>query len=395
MVNSIGRANKKLQQRGRTAPTPALASGWTAMSGDPRSVPVTCVMLSAGRGGLERSLLDDAAALLETGHPVSAVVHPDWPERPALERLGLSPASLRSLNEWDPLAVLRLRRTLRGSDPAVVLTVGRRAGNLSRRALSRLPGIGQIARAHNYSVDHLVGLDHVIATTEDLRRAVVAAGQPAPRISVIPNLLRVPADSAPRVPDPARPAVIGLMGRFVPKKGFADAIEALARLHQRGHGFEVRIGGSGPGEAELRALVAERRLEDRVRFLGWIDDRRTFFRDLDIFCLPSLHEPFGIVVLEGMAHAVAVVATDAEGPREILTHGSDGLVVPRGDPARLAGALASLIEHTEGRLGLARAGLETARRRFDLPVVAPQLSALICEVARRRAEAATGFSGAP
>jgi glycosyltransferase involved in cell wall biosynthesis len=344
-------------------------------------------MLSAGRGGLERSLLDDAAALLETGHPVSAVVHPDWPERRSLERLGVGSGLLRSLGEWDPLAALRLRRMLRDANPAVVLSIGRRAGQLCRRALRRLPRIGQIARAHNYSVDHLVGLDQVIATTEDLRRAVLSAGQPALHTSIIPCLVRVPAENAPRAPDPARLPVIGLMGRFVAKKGFSDAIEALARLRERGHPFEARIGGSGPGEAELRALVHGRRLADRVRFLGWIEDRRAFFRDLDIFCVPSLHEPFGIVVLEGMAHALAIVATDAEGPSEILTHGRDGLLVPRGDPERLAGALADLIARPGSRLELARAGLETARRRFDLPVVAPQLSALVCDVARRRAEA--------
>ena len=357
------------------------------MPDEPCSVPVTCVMLSAGRGGLERSLLDDAAALLEAGHPVSAVVHPDWPDRPLLERLGVHPALLRSLNEWDPIAMLRLRRSLRSRDPAVVLSIGRRAGRLCRRALRRLPRIGQIARAHNYGVDHLVGLDHVIATTEDLRRAVLQAGHPALRTSVVPCLVRVPHDSAPRAPDPARLPVIGLMGRFVPKKGFADAIEALARLRHRGHDFEVRIAGGGPGKAALRALMADHRLTDRVRFLGWIDDRRAFLHELDIFCVPSLHEPFGIVVLEGMAHGVAVVATDAEGPREILSHGRDGLLVPRGDPEALAGALACLIEHPERRHALAHAGLETARRRFDLPVVAPQLSALVLDVARRRAEA--------
>ena len=357
------------------------------MPDDPCSVPVTCVMLSEGRGGLERSLLDDAAALLEAGHPVSAVVHPDWLERPSLERLGVGSDLLRSLGEWDPIAVLRLRRLLQSREPAVVLSIGRRAGKLCRRARRRLPRIGQIARAHNYSVDHLIGLDHVIATTEDLRRAVLAGGQPALRTSIIPCLVRVPADIVLRMPDPARLPVIGLMGRFVPKKGFADAIEALARLCQNGQAFEARIGGGGPGEVELRALMAERRLADRVRFLGWIDNRRAFFRDLDIFCVPSLHEPFGIVVVEGMAHAVAVVATDAEGPREILSHGRDGLLVPRGDPERLAGALADLIAHPERRLGLARAGLETARRRFDLPVVASQLSTLVCDVARRRTEA--------
>ena len=118
-----------------------------------------------------------------------------------------------------------------------------------------------------------------------------------------------------------------------------------------------------------------------MKFLGWVDDKRSFFEPLDLFCVPSREEPFGIVVLEGMAHGLATIATDAAGPREILRHGIDGLLVPRADPRALADAMAALIDQPERRRTLAEAGRAAVRARFALPVVARQLSAALRRVA--------------
>ena len=346
---------------------------------------VACVMLAPGLGGLEQSLLDYCEALALEGHPVEAVVHPRWAALPALERLPLTAITpLGNLNQWDPLAVRRLRRCLRASSPAAVLTIGRRAATLVRRARRRLAPLPQIGVTPNYSLQPLIGLDHVIATTADLRRALLAAGQPAARISVVPNLVRMPQDVACEAPDPAAPPVIGALGRLIQRKGFADLLDAAALLASRGHQFELRIGGSGPAEAALRAQAERLGLAHRVRFLGWVGDKRAFFEPLDVLCVPSREEPFGIVVLEGMAHGRAVVATAAAGPGEIISAGVDGLLVPPASPAALADALAALLEDPARRQALALAGRATARARFDLPVVAALISATIQRVVAER-----------
>jgi folate-binding protein YgfZ len=339
-------------------------------------------MLSRGLGGLEQSLLDHCEALLLERHPVHALVHPRAAIRPALEHLPLaSLAELRNVNEWDPLAVRRLRHWLRATAPAVVLTIGRRASVLARRARRRLPGLPQVGATPNYSLGPLVGLDHVLATTEDLRRALLAAGQPAERVTIVPNLVRPPPAVVVRPPQPDAVPVIGALGRLVPKKGFADLLEALGLLAAQGYGFQAWIGGNGPEAKNLKALSAHLHLSDQVRFLGWVEDKRAFFEALDLFCVPSREEPFGIVALEAMAHGRATIATDAAGPREIIRDGADGLLMPRSDPRALAAAIAGLLDHPERRRALAEAGLETVRARFALPVVARQISTTLCAVA--------------
>jgi glycosyltransferase involved in cell wall biosynthesis len=350
--------------------------------GEPPSV--ACIMLSRGRGGLEQSLLDYCEALTLQGHRVLAVTHPAWPGASTLAEMSLEHAGCRSFGEWDPLAVMRLRHLIHAQGAAVVLTIGRRASTLGRRALAALPEPIQVAVTPNYSLRQLVGIDHVVATTDDLRAALVAAGQPAERITVIPNMVRLSPGAAAVPAASIEEPVIGALGRFVPKKGFAQLIDALAILHDRGYRFRARLAGDGPDREILRTRAAERGVEDHIEFPGWITETHAFLDGLDVFCVPSLHEPFGIVVLEGFARGRATIVTDAEGPAEIARDGVDALMVPRDNHSRLAEAIARLLDDPELRHRLGRSALATVRERYELGVVAGQISQTLSRLVDER-----------
>ncbi|MEO8411045.1 MAG: glycosyltransferase [Propionivibrio sp.] len=76
--------------------------------------------------------------------------------------------------------------------------------------------------------------------------------------------------------------------------------------------------GSGPLEGELRSLARTLGVGQRVRFMGQVPDARSLFRAFDLFVLTSDHEPFGMVLLEAMAAAVPVIATDCGGAPEVV-----------------------------------------------------------------------------
>jgi glycosyltransferase involved in cell wall biosynthesis len=124
---------------------------------------------------------------------------------------------------------------------------------------------------------------------------------------------------------------------------------------------------------ELRSLVTDLDLADRVEFRGFRDDVQDELAQLDVLVHASvLPEPFGQVVVEGMAAGLPVVAADAGGPAEILESGVTGILVPAGDTAALADALRRLAEDGELRLRLG----EAARLRamaFAPERIAPQV----------------------
>src|SRR5262249_5352242 len=126
-------------------------------------------------------------------------------------------------------------------------------------------------------------------------------------------------------------------------------------------------------------------LQDTVCFTGWVRDKATFFAGIDLFCLPSHHEPFGIVLIEAMAHALPIVATDSEGPSEILRDGVDGVLVPRGNPERLERALGQLIASPEQAADLADNAYRRALELYDLPQVGARIDRALRAIVRRAA----------
>jgi glycosyltransferase involved in cell wall biosynthesis len=203
------------------------------------------------------------------------------------------------------------------------------------------------------------------------RRAVVAhpgvePGTPAP-------------DRAPR---PAAEAVVAVVGRLTRWKGqdvFLRAVAATAVRPAR----VLLVGGTHfdeqPYADELRRLADGLGLP--VTFTGHVDDPGPHLRDADVLVHCSvLAEPFGQVVVEGMAAGCAVVASRPGGPAEIVRDGVDGLLVDGGDRAQLTAALDRLLGDPalRGRLGAAGRARAAA---FDVDGSARVVAALLDEVA--------------
>jgi glycosyltransferase involved in cell wall biosynthesis len=161
---------------------------------------------------------------------------------------------------------------------------------------------------------------------------------------------------------------IGLLGRLVRWKGQHVFIEAARLLMERKIDAQFQIIGSAlfgesDYEAEIRSLAAP--LGARVAFLGFRSDVPELLRQLDILAHCSISgEPFGQVVVEGMAEGLPVVASDGGGVREIIRNEVDGLRTPMGDAAALADALARLIACPEYASQLGQMGHTRVRVNF-------------------------------
>jgi len=162
------------------------------------------------------------------------------------------------------------------------------------------------------------------------------------------------------------------VGRINDWKGQDVLVEAVAVLRERGVRVPVEIAGDALPEQRhledaLRALAAERGVRDDVRLLGYVDDVPSLLARASIFVLPSKRpEPFGLALLDAMAHGLPCIATDAGGPRDMIDHGRTGLLTPMGDPVALADAIERLWNDPDLRARLGAAAAADVRARFSI-----------------------------
>ncbi|HET6202142.1 MAG TPA: glycosyltransferase [Planctomycetota bacterium] len=233
-------------------------------------------------------------------------------------------------------------RTLRAPARAVAGMHGRLQRGLYRRALR-----GALCIAHGEGL-------------LDLARSAGARAHSLPSASLWER--EIP--SAPPPPGPGNRLLY--VGRISPEKGLRVLLEALARAGVADLRLDL-VGWPSAGEERAIAEVAGRLgLDGRVRLLGFLPlGPRLFeaYREHDLLVLPSLSEGTPRVLGEGMAHGLAVVATDCGGVSDLVEHARTGLLVPPGDSGALAAALAALAGDARLRRALACRGFEAARGR--------------------------------
>lgn len=160
---------------------------------------------------------------------------------------------------------------------------------------------------------------------------------------------------------PGSPPVIVSAGRLVPQKGFADLLRAFA-LVRRSHRCRLMILGSGELRSSLLHLASELGVKDNFCLENFVSNPWAFIARASVFVLSSHWEGFGNVILEAMVCRTPVVATDCDyGPREIITDGRDGLLIPVGSPQAIANAIIRIIDDCKGSEMLCEAAWVRAR----------------------------------
>ena len=164
------------------------------------------------------------------------------------------------------------------------------------------------------------------------------------------------------------PFTLLCVGRLTPAKGQHILLQACAALRDWGRDFRLVIVGSGPDEAALKAMVARLQLERQVHFTGALnqDEVRTWYRQSDVFALPSFAEGIPVVLMEAMASGLPCVTTRITGIPELIRDGIDGFLVTPSDVEELADTLAMLMDDPELRGELGRAGCARVAEHYDL-----------------------------
>ncbi|MEV5709823.1 glycosyltransferase family 4 protein [Actinoallomurus sp. NPDC052274] len=280
----------------------------------------------------------------------------------------------------------RMWQALRGLETDVLVTT-RPAFNLlaARFAPSDVVVVGQ---EHLHLDAHRPGLrehmrrwyprlDALVTLTEADRRAYTGFLADAPtRLEVIPNALPTGAKPLSGLDAP----VIAAAGRMAKVKHYERLIAAFAKVAATHPDWILRLYGTGPELDRLRTVAAYHDLGDKVAFMGRTKDVYAAFAQASIVALSSSFEGFGMTIIEAFACGVPVVSFDCpQGPREIITHGRNGLLVPPGDGDALADALGRLIDDPGERRAMGAAAHEAAAR-YDIATTARQWETLLTDL---------------
>jgi phosphatidylinositol alpha-mannosyltransferase len=168
--------------------------------------------------------------------------------------------------------------------------------------------------------------------------------------TILPNVVDVEKFKSAYTKNKTRDILF--FGRLVPRKGAKEMIEAFNILSKYEKNVRLSIAGSGPMENELKKLVHELKIDEKVEFLGFIEeaDKAKLLASAKIVCFPSLGgESFGIVLIEAMAAGGGVViGGDNAGYRSVLGKKSELLFNPK-DPLAFAGKLSELLKNKKLR----------------------------------------------
>ena len=367
-----------------------MTGGWNGRR-EERPVRVLLFTDSDAFAGTERHMLDLARGLRGAGAEAGIACPGASPlaVRAREEGIKVVPIEKRGFVDWNAVWILRKRlragelevihahngRTALAATLAVKLSARGRCVLTQHfleptRALRRGPK-ALLSKAMHRWISRSAG--HTVAISEAVRAGICERGEAAgDKITVVPNGIATPVAEKLTPPGEMRAALgiaaeaqlIVCAARLEQEKDVRSLVAAMPGIVAAAPDAVCVIAGEGSQRAALEAQIGALGLAGSIRLLGFREDALSLIQAADIFVLPSLAEPFGLVLIEAMALGRPVIATRAGGPREIVEENVTGLLIPPGDPAALARAMQLLLKDKVLRIGMGQRGHERFEERF-------------------------------
>jgi GalNAc-alpha-(1->4)-GalNAc-alpha-(1->3)-diNAcBac-PP-undecaprenol alpha-1,4-N-acetyl-D-galactosaminyltransferase len=334
---------------------------------------VTLVIYGLGGGGAERvmSILANywaaqgwEIALIMLVAPTQAAFYPLHPLI-KLKPLGLAENSTNPIaairNTWRRVTILR--QEIIASQPDVVISFMNSVNVYNILACWNLriptivsehtyPGVNDANQIWQFLMKWSYRYADVVTVLTHNAVPFYPAAQ-GYRTIVMPNPVMTPPPVSVTEPLLLTPSLLAV-GRLDPRKGFDLLLRAFHQIHDRYPDWQLTILGEGSIRSELEELRSQLQLTDRVHLPGAVKNVRDYLDRADLFVLPSRTEGFPMALCEAMACGLPVIATDClSGPRDIITDGVDGVLVPTEDVEALAAGLAALMSDPAHRQQLA------------------------------------------
>lgn len=333
---------------------------------------------SAIDGGAETYFTDLTRGLGAAGTDQVAVIRAHAARQSALQDAQIPTTIARFGSQLDLFTKGKVRTVARASRAKVLLAwMNRAASHAPSGPWARIGRLGGY-----YDLKYYRGFHALVANTRDITDWILAQGWPQDRVHYIPNFAEAGSQETvdrASLDTPSDVPLLLSMGRLHEVKAHDISLKALALIPQA----YLWIAGTGPLEAELKALAQSLGVADRVRFLGWRNDAAALYRTADACLFPSRFEPLGNVVIQCWANGLPVIAAASQGPSQLITPGQDGLLVPIDDAPALATAARRVLAEPALRDQMVQQGLIRMDGEFSKAAVIAQWQALFAHYGDR------------
>jgi len=235
----------------------------------------------------------------------------------------------------------------------------------------RVPGFRLIDRAIYRRADALVACSSLSARAFSRQTGIDES-----RITVIRNGVDTARFKPVDRPGSRVPKIL-VVARFFPQKAHDLAMRAGALLHARGLDFQMVFAGDGPLRSQTERLARDLLPPEKFWFPGVMKDMASLYGQGDILFISSHHEGIPVSMLEAMSAGLPVVATGVGGIPEVVRHGTEGFLVPRGDAEAMADGLETLLRDGAMRQEQGTAARKRVEEGFSLDTMTGQYMNLV------------------
>ena len=345
-------------------------------------------------GGGEKWHLDMAAHLKSGQKDVLLISSPNSPLSRKCEALGIKSYSMRisNLSFLNPVRIWRLRRIFKREKVGSLIT------NLSRDMkvagiAGKLAGVREIIYRRGSAIpirnNHMNRfmfrkvITRIIANSLEVKRTILERNSnlvPDSKISIIYNGVQLDRyhPGVPKIYEPAEgEIVLGCAGRLSKEKGHDSLIELLKLLGESKYVFKMLIAGEGKLLGYLKKKAVSLGVEDRVEFLGFVENMPAFFNSIDIFLLTSKYEGFSNVIPEAMASRKPVISFDIKSSGEIIQDGKTGYITEQNNVREMADRILEIAADSSLREQMGENGRKLVEETFSFNTIKEEIMELI------------------
>ncbi len=334
-------------------------------------------------GGGEKWHFEFSSGLYRKGYPVMLVTNSRGELRSRVIEAGMPSYGIHvaNLSFLNPVKVLRIARILKKEKVRLII-MNLSADMKLAGIAAKIAGVQRIIYRRGSAIpirNSLINrflfrniLDEILANSYETKRTLLKNNprmiDPS-RIRVIYNGLNFrqfeTKKKRPCYQREGDELILGNAGRLEKQKAQEYLVDLAVELKKRRQKFRIIIAGEGRLENRLREYARSSGVEDRIVFLGFIEDMKSFLDSIDIFVLTSLWEGFGYVIVEAMANSKPVLAFDVSSNPEIIEDGRNGYLIPPYDIEKLSDRVVQLMENQSLRIQFGKYAKESVYERFS------------------------------